>query len=550
MSKDNTVEEGTSHKKTEKMFIFGIDGGTFSLIRPWVEEGALPAIGKIMEEGTCAISHSTIPPVSCPAWKSFATGMNPGKLGVFDLVCREPETYTIQPPRADMIAAPDVWDVLSEAGYRVGVFNVPVTYPPHPVKGFIVPGMLGDAQAPDFTYPPELKEEIEKMLGHSYVIEAEEETSDLDQWLKQEYAVTEQKVKIAQYLLKKKKWDFFISVFYEVDRVQHIFWHYMDKAHPRYTPSQYEDTIKHSYQRMDTFLQQFLNLLPTDTTVIVMSDHGFGPVKGSFRLSQWLLSKSYVTLNEESMKSFFESMASRFLKSKSSPDAQNVSQNRPSPGSIGGVYQIDWSQTKAYTPRIGNVYLNVQGREPEGIIEMGKEYDTVRNQLIEDLSTLSHSQKKTPMKVTVLKKEEVYWGPYFNDAPDLLISIEGYFVEPGFGPLWVGLKGESGYATGGHQKEGIFMATGTHIIPDQWMNPISIMDIAPTILHIMDSVIPGDMDGCVLHELFRQESLLREKEDKISDKRPLSTSSVPSRKCNSETDSKVLKRLQDLGYLE
>ena len=536
--------------RDRKVFVFGIDGATFTLMRKWVADGELPTIGWIMDHGTAAVSQSTIPPVSCPAWKSFATGMNPGKLGVFDLVHKEPGTYTIVPSRADMVLAPDVWDILSAKGYTVGVFNVPVTYPPHKVNGFIVPGMLGNTEAPDFTYPPELKQEIEQVLGTPYLIEADEEGQGLDAWLKKEYAVTEMKVNVAKYLLTHKEWDFFITVFCETDRVQHIFWHYMDKNHPRYTPSHLEHAIKDSYKRMDRFLKECIDLLEDDTTIIVMSDHGFGPVQGSFRLNQWFFSQKYLSLTEESMKAFFDDIARRFLKKEQPEPLKEQPRDQPISTTIGDAYTIDWSKTKVYSTRIGNVYLNVKGREPEGIIEMGKEYEDTRNQLINDLSALVHPKTKQPLNVTVRKKEEVYSGEYFGDAPDLMVSIEGYFVEPGFGPMWVGLRGEGGYATGGHLIEGIFIACGRDIKSNQWIDPISLVDIAPIILHIMGMPVSSDMDGTVLLSLFEEGSPPASRDITISPPLVTRSQEKPSSFQHSEDDEKVLKRLRDLGYLE
>lgn len=536
----------SNDNEKEKIFIFGIDGATFSLMNEWIEKGDLPTLESLTKNGTSSVCYSSIPPVSCPAWKCFAAGMNPAKLGIFDLLCRERDTYNIRPARADMVDVPDVWDILGAHKYKVGVFNVPVTYPPHQVNGFVVSGMLGSYDAPDFTYPPELKREIEKIIDTPYEIEVElKDYPSPDAWLEKQHAITEMKADIAKYLLENKEWDFFITVFYEVDRVQHAFWHFMDKDHPRHAPSHFENTIRNSYRRMDKILGDILDILGDSATVIVMSDHGFGPLKGYFRLNQWLLSQKYLNLNQESMKAFFEDVAERFLKKESSREP-------PPLNTIGGLYKIEWSSTKAFAVRMGNLYLNVRGREPEGIVEMGKEYEEVRNQLIKDLSKVVHPKTKKPLKVTIRKKEDVYSGKHFHDAPDLIVSIEEYtyLIEQGFGPMWGGMEG-GGYATGGHQMDGIFIASGQDIRKDQWIDPISLVDIAPTILHIMKVKIPHDMDGKVLLPLFKEGSDPASREIDIS---PIQVHSqlkeYSQPKKSSEDDEKVLRRLRDLGYIE
>ena len=395
-----------------------------------------------------------------------------------------------------MITVPDLWEILSAHQYKVGVFNVPGTYPPRAVDGFVIAGMLGDYDAPDFIYPPGLRSEIEPLFDPPYLIEADlTKSASPDGWLKEQRDITDMKVNITKHLLTHKEWDFFITVFYEVDRVQHALWHLMDKNHPRYTPSHLEHAIKDSYKRMDRILREMLDLLCEDITVIIMSDHGFGPVQGFFRLNQWLLSQKYLSLTEESMKAFFESVAQRFLKKVEEPLAGESFLD-----TIGGMYQIDWSKTRAFAVRLGNVYLNVKGREPEGIIEMGKEYEDTRNQLIHDLSALTHPKTNKPLNVTVRKKEEVYSGTHFHDAPDLLVSLEeySYLIEQGFGPVWGGLSDEEKYSSGGHKMDGIFIASGPNINPGQWIDPITLVDIAPTILHIMNVPVRSDMDGSVL----------------------------------------------------
>lgn len=538
----------STNERGEKVFVFGIDGATFSLMKKWVERGELPTIKSLMDSGTASVCHSTIPPNSCPAWKSFATGMNPGNLGIFDLMCKEPGTYRIRPSQADMVDSPDLWDILSAHQYKVGVFNVPVTYPPHSVNGFIFPGMLSNPDAPDFTYPPGLKTEIENIIGTSYQINVESTREhDLDAWLEAQHTVTQMKEDTAKYLLEHKEWDFFIAVFCEVDRVQHRFWHFMDEDHPRHAPSHHEHTIRNSYKRMDRILREMLDLLEEDVTVIVMSDHGFGPVKGYFRINQWLLSKNYMHFDEESVKTFFRDVAMRYLR-KEAPREQSVS------NIIGDTYNIDWSKTKAFAILTGNLYLNVRGREPEGIIEMEGEYEEIRTRLMKDLSALIHPQTNEQLKVTIHKKEDVYFGKYLHDAPDLIVSIEeyAYLIEQGFGPTWGGFDNEGGYSTGGHRMDGIFIASGRDIKNKQWIDPIPIVDIAPTILHIMHMKIPREMDGTVLLPLFKEGSSPASRKVEI-----LPAAVCPTKKHTEgqlekhlEDDEKVLKRLEDLGYLE
>ena len=123
-----------------RFLVIGIDGGTFDLIRPWAEAGDLPNLARLMAEGVHGPLESTLPPVTAPAWSTFATGKNPGKHGVFDFILPMGGRYDLV--NATSIHAPTLWQIISEAGLKCGVMNVPVTYPPAPINGFVIGGML------------------------------------------------------------------------------------------------------------------------------------------------------------------------------------------------------------------------------------------------------------------------------------------------------------------------------------------------------------------------------------------------------------------------
>jgi predicted AlkP superfamily phosphohydrolase/phosphomutase len=137
-----------------RILVIGLDGVPLDLIVSWAREGKLPVLQRFISEGVAGRLCSTVPPTSGPSWSSFATGENPGKTGIYDFLYRRDGSYHFPPVNSSRRDGKPLWHILSEAGRRVGVFNVPVTYPVEPVNGFMLSGWMTPYAARDFAYPP------------------------------------------------------------------------------------------------------------------------------------------------------------------------------------------------------------------------------------------------------------------------------------------------------------------------------------------------------------------------------------------------------------
>ena len=201
--------------RPQRVLIIGLDGGTFDLIQPWARQGYLPNLRRLLEEGTSTELLSTFPPVTSPAWPSFMTGMNPGKHSVFDFIRARSTGYDMV--NSTSIQQPTLWDHLSAAGFRVGVMNVPVTYPPRPINGFIITGLLSPNQG-NICYPPDLIRRYEPSLGRYWVTpEVQYKRSDPEPFLAELRAITETHGRYAQALLEGEAWDVLMVVFGATD---------------------------------------------------------------------------------------------------------------------------------------------------------------------------------------------------------------------------------------------------------------------------------------------------------------------------------------------
>jgi len=216
-----------------KVLVVGLDGGTFDLVKPWVSEGELPNFRRLMEEGVSQNLSVELPPGTVPNWPSFMTGKNAGKHGVIHWFSRTQGSSSWSMVNAHSIKEKTLWEIIGAHGKESIVMNVPVTYPPKPLKGRLITGLLTPPSAKNFTYPPELKREIESQVGcyKIYPDEVYQEGRE-EKFLDSLMETLEIRFKTSRYLMEHFPWDFFMIVFSETDAIQHAFWKFIDPTHP------------------------------------------------------------------------------------------------------------------------------------------------------------------------------------------------------------------------------------------------------------------------------------------------------------------------------
>src|SRR5437867_729066 len=270
--------------KSPRIVIVGLDAATFDLIGPWAAEGKLPNLNALMRNGAWGKLASILPPITPPAWTSFMTGKNPGKHGIFHFMEASPGTYGFRYLNAGSRRAKTIWRILSDAGYSVGTINIPFTYPPEQLSGFQISGMDTPSEKSSFIYPPELRSELEGLLGRfkldlrylgymttdprRHEVLAEMEKLDR-QWLG-----------ASLYLMRKYAAGVMMFTFMSIDTVQHHFWQYMDRNHHLHDSAaakHFGDAILRVYQRLDDAIGQLLRETSSGTSVFIVSDHGGGP---------------------------------------------------------------------------------------------------------------------------------------------------------------------------------------------------------------------------------------------------------------------------------
>jgi predicted AlkP superfamily phosphohydrolase/phosphomutase len=553
-----------SQKDNSKFLVIGLDGASPDLIENWIDE--LPNLRTLMKKGVSGKLRSTIPPATCPAWNSFMTGKNPGNLGIYDFV--EPFDPSSGPKVTDYTKqkSQSIWEILGDSKRKVCIVNVPMTYPPNRVNGLLVSGMISSSKLGIYTYPSSLAKELDE-VAKSYEIapdvfapiymKGEEEG-----FLKELNRVTEKRVKITKYLMKKYYWDFFMVVFVPLDLIQHFFWHHMDTNHPSHDKEKselFKNTIKDYYIKMDSIIGDLLSQIDEDTTTMIMSDHGFGPLYGYFLTNSWLEKEGF--LKRSASRDFNNFLVTHNLTGKKlkmfllKADVYGIFKKFKNiipkrlheflPFEDNPLFRnIEWEATKAYgVGNFGLIYINRRGRESKGTVEPA-EYDIIRESIIKKLLEIKHPVHGKNIVTDLYKREEIYTGSHIDRAPDIVIILdEGRYNQGEWlrgTESWVDSSSAQTGVTGCHRLNGIWIMKGNKIKENQKIDA-NIIDMAPTILHSLSHPVPDDMDGKVVKNAF------------ILDKE-IQYQKIPEKKENEYVYSKdeeeaIKERLRGLGYL-
>ncbi len=555
----------------QKVLVIGIDGGTFDVIRPLVQAGELPNLATLMTDGFSADLLSTIPPITAAAWISFMTGRNPGKHGFFDFVGDTHRTYV-----GDVLSFADLnvrtlWSILGEHGKRMILLNIPMTFPPRPVNGVLVSGLGAPLDSQNITYPPGVYDELRGQIGEYEIDQSIEQRFDgqipspasLEDLIHRLHRMTEKRTDAALYFLRKYEWDLFMVVYVITDRLQHLFWRFRDASHPDHDPelaARFGQAIANGYRKVDEAIGRIRREVGDDLTVIVMSDHGFGPLHECFFVNAWLLQKGYLTLRRTlswqfktgrtSVLRILSRLGLGFLRPLLPERLSQLGIPRLKRVPKGWQELVDWSRTRAYASGLMGIDVNLQGREPHGIVSPGEEWEALLQDLTRELRALRHPVTGDRMVDTVLRKEEAYTGPYVEAATDLLFAMKGLacLPHPGhvtsrrlFGAPPIGWNGT-------HRFEGILSMRGPKVRRSVFVKQTQIVDLAPTILHLFDLPVPEDMDGRVLVEAM-DPGVLASRPVKYSHTDGQNPCQNNGSLVSEEDQEEVREHLRNLGYL-
>jgi predicted AlkP superfamily phosphohydrolase/phosphomutase len=546
-----------------RVVVMGLDGGTLDLVRPWALEGHLPHLARIMEEGCAAVCETTFPPVTASAWSSFGTGCNPGKHGLVDFLTRREGRYAFRPVSALDRRAPSLWRILSDAGRRVVVLNVPLTYPVEPVNGVLVSGLMTPGEGADFVHPRSMVEELHRVAGgYRIYAGAGAATGDPTDLIRRVHDTTERQFKVVRHLLGRDDWDFFMYVFQGSDQLQHATWHLMDPGHPRYVeghPARH--AVRDFYAAADEKIGWVMERLGEEDLLLIMSDHGAGPLRRFVHLNLWLMTWGLLRLKGDPVTrlkgllfragltplNLYNHLFLRLGLGRLKEKVRMGRGGRLRPFFL-SFQDVDWPSTRAYAVgNVGQIYLNLKGREPQGALAGEMEARGVTEELRRKLLEMRDPATGRPLVGKVVTGEEIYRGPEAARLPDVL-AFPADFQSIAFGDYEFAsnrpLEDALGI-TGGHRMEGLFLGWRKGGGLGKPAGAVSIMDLAPTILAYLGLAPPPWMDGRVL-PVGTQPGMTRPGSDP-----PIEAAAPPEApSAYSEAEEETIrKRLKDLGYL-
>jgi predicted AlkP superfamily phosphohydrolase/phosphomutase len=540
-----------------RVLVVGLDGASPYLIEKW--RGDLPNLNEFMKNGVFGILESSHPPNTVPAWLCFATGKNPAKLGIFDFV-KYTSNGEVRVVDSTLNDSQSIWEILSERGKKVGILNVPGTYPPTSVNGFMVAGVLTPLSRRNYTYPTSLLVELDELVG-GYETDIMVTSPRLmrggeSAFLSEVERMHNKRVEATKYLVDSFSWHFFMVVYRAIDIVQHHFWHYMDDRHPKYTKEgakKFGDIIKRWYCKLDSTLGELFERIDDETTIILMSDHGCGPVDSVFYINEWLRQKGFLSTIEpkvlgSSVKLDLLLAAKRMILKYISPRAlKKIVKQVPSSVllevSLRGEHRTllteifkntDWSSTKVYA---------LGGQLPAAQIHINaplnsRNYRKWKRQLLIELENLS---KYRDIELQIYMKNDIYSGEYLDIAPDLSV----YMIKDSLhcetdAKLMPGMVWGRHSLSGGHNMEGLLAMKGPYVKANYGVKA-KIVDLAPTILHLMGFEISVGMDGRVLTSFLKE-------------KKPVKYTNVKRKRrilhtFSNEDEKEIMERLKQLGYL-
>ncbi|MHB8162714.1 MAG: alkaline phosphatase family protein, partial [Thermoleophilia bacterium] len=423
-----------------RVAVIGLDGTPYSFLKKEMEAGNLPNLSSLVASGQFVRIKSEIPTISSVAWASFMTGKNPGEHGIYGFTDRKPGTYELYFPNYSHLQAEPFWDTLSNRGKRCCVLNVPSTYPARPLSGIMVSGFV----APNLeraTYPAQAFEYLNGS-GYKIDVDASKGRDSLDLLLEDLHFTLEKRREAMWHFWRQERWDFFMNVFTETDRLHHFFWRQFEEGDSTYAPE-----FRQYYRRIDEIIGEFAEQLPDSVSLCLLSDHGFCAIKQEVYLNYFLREAGLLAVGGE----------------------------RPMT-----IADIEPTATRVYCMDPGRLYVNLSGREPDGVVSE-YEYEKVISEvsrLITDLKDPIDGQK---IVRSLYRKDELYEGRYKELAPDLVaMPNDGY-----------DLKGAIG-ASAGFSSTNL---TGMHTYNDAFWLSTDPMISAGTVKKVRDAaaVIMGQL---------------------------------------------------------
>lgn len=516
--------------------VIGLDGAHWELLNPWLNKGLLPNINKLRQEGVWGNLQSCLPPVTSPNWQCYATGKNPGKLGVYWWEIVDVANREIRSPQSLDFHSSVLWDYLASAGHSTYVINMPTMYPPKGAAEAIIAGGP-DAEDTDYTIPAELESELRDRFGYrvhpEYKIRDASGTDEAT--VRSHLDIIESRFDVAEWLLDSEDPEFLHVTTFYLNVLQHYYWN--------------GEPTKRAWKRIDNRIG---DLMDADHDLLLMSDHGATDIEWEVNLNRWLQEEGYLSLDDGASGTLARLGVTRELATRlldvvpfrkavldlvpSSVKSSVPNEDGTLPKSTKGDL-VNWKHSKALASGQGPIYLLVDDED---------ERKSLAKELTDKIIAL-RDPSGNPVFEEVHRGDELYHGPYMELAPELVAEQRSGYHVPGK------ISGDSVFArpqkwSGENKKTGLFAVWGRDVADGGPFDgsdgePLSILDLMPTVLHWLGEPVPEDVDGDVRRDVFVYGS-------ETASRDPTSVAPIAPRETGPGCAARTVEdRLENLGYL-
>ena len=491
---------------------------TLDLLAPWAEAGKLPVLAGLMKRGAWGTLRSQVPIVTPQVCGTLVTGRSPGHHGLMDFWQRGPDGK-FRETHGSMLKAPAIWQLLTERGLSSAVLNLPFTYPPPKLNGFMIAGEDAPGVHPSIAWPPGLLGEVTARFGRYPLKDTFPGGRRKSDYLSLIEADVRAQTDVFAHLLATRIWHFGLVFFSHAAICQHYFWQDMESG-DRTNP--YHGLVESAYRALDTAVWRLMEAAGEDTNVLVISDCGAGPLYAGVNLNTLLARQGFLHYHPEAAPhrspeiTFHERVrrgalarlrktpwyfrANHYLR----PLKAWMQSKRDGSG-------IDWSRTRAHARgQWGHLYINLKGRDPHGIVEP-EEYDSLCTEIATRLLATVDPRRGHPAIRKVWRRDELYTGPAVAYAPDLIVDWHEAAYMPNdrdhgeeeiFAPRF--RQYMTWPTSGSHRLDGVLIAAGPDIERGTRVEGARVIDMMPTWLQLLRQPIPFSLEGKPIYSLMEQ----------------------------------------------
>lgn len=537
-----------------KVILLGIDGMTLDVLEPYLKADLLPNFQKVINNGSHGILRSTIPPITGPGWTSMATGKNPGKHGIFEFSRRKGYKKELVTKNTSVDAEP-FWNILSRNGKKMIIANVPFTYPPDDINGIMFSGLMTPGTDTEFASPRNIKDEILRLIP-DYQINVNKKATlysdDKNELLNEVIKITKDTTTLMNHFMSKYPWELSFITYVGIDRLQHFWWDEVMSLDPK---------CVEVYKLMDDALGDILAKMDDDTVLLIASDHGFSAAEKTFYINAFLSragllkfrrkknakkNSDKIKISEKFINTLLRQAGRLRIKERlPRPVVDYIVSILPTPFIT--EHNIDWENTKVFSMApYGIISVNLKGREPKGTVKK-KDAHALIEKLKKELMAEKDDETGENIIEAVFEGDQIYSPNSYDDAPDILILMnKGYAIDLRLGKNVLEKNtSRRRKISGDHNIDGMFAVYGGMIEKKRFN--AAIYDIMPTILYLMGSAIPDDVDGSVLTEAINNEFI---DNNKIIYEKARSFKHSEENVLSEEDTKKVEEALKNLGYME